>query len=764
METKILFAERNIPFTSTNINKKYFISENERDEWVNTHLFNGQDYKVLMETQAKTAFQTFNPKDNFITIRTHERSSCNMLIILDNGEYSFHYILNGTSDENRNVSTYALQNCIWLSYWDVPNQMNNLMLLKGHSKSSTEYAGSHFDNGDYQILNKYNFKKRDNGGVSTLSGEWLFVYENIKAGNSVNYTYNTNEGYNLKQPFTIKIAPIKPIDLNTAGEQDYIYNNDTWSVDAYDTSKYFYENEEVSFQTVLPITDTDTITVRIKALHNIFVTNTYEDITFRTNNVSLPYIRDKWGLFIISPSADQSTQDKLQNGTLLTYPEDPIGLMCYTDNNRDITQISEYYIMMTFETVTQTFKFRPATKQEITSKCDTTTYAGGEEKMLYSIIQNEDALFWNVNESLNDFLKRSSNVYVPNNANYAGLWIVIKDGSEDFWTSLELVDYISNESTNANIINWKVQNNLPIQLKDSYDQLEGFESLKNVNVDENGIVTLVYTEENASDINNESFLAWPEQTINLLYLLSGMERFKMTIENNKDFFIPLGAYDLVNKEVSFILKTWNSPTQVEERVQFNSNNFISKFDESNIWQNSKEGYNDVNELNAYKNNNPVTSQLEYFKPLSNPLNLLRPSGIISGLAQEGSIYANRQNMKKAPEKITGKGDIYSDVIFNDKGINYTLQYVQYYGNNWLSNFNNLKRFGLDWEIPYYANTYEDIKRPSWNYIQLLNPESSLPSDLPIEIFNEFATQLRAGIRLWNDDSWMNFEQDNGDVA
>lgn len=265
---------------------------------------------------------------------------------------------------------------------------------------------------------------------------------------------------------------------------------------------------------------------------------------------------------------------------------------------------------------------------------------------------------------------------------------------------------------------------------------------------------------------NKYTIKLPSRTTDI-ELLDGLRNFSLNIEGKKEIKIPFNETNKLQltlyKEFAFDYnegyETWRIDRINTLHIPSEDNSFINDT-ELTIF---------TNQLEQYKANEPINSKLDFLKPLgriANPLNWLNPATQIAGTVnvatQELGTWLNRQNMKKAPEEvITGNG-VFSNLAYGKIPFKLSIRHYKFIDSFRSQIIKNIYREGITPENKYNIESYEDIKRPNFNFLIIDNfIESNTNHDLPAPIIEEISNTLSSGVRIWNND-FKNYEVDNND--
>ncbi len=257
-------------------------------------------------------------------------------------------------------------------------------------------------------------------------------------------------------------------------------------------------------------------------------------------------------------------------------------------------------------------------------------------------------------------------------------------------------------------------------------------------------------------------------------ILPGLEYTKLAIEGVKEIDWPFNQIDTSLDSLKVRLGSFIAPNEMENYYTFNDQVYYRTDD--NTWTNTTELAMFTNQLSEYKANNPITSNgfLEFGSDITSTIRnaayakgvIGKGTSLVSGLVSSvGGTVIDRQNKKKAPESV--KGDTNTYALLNNMQQPYKLSFVnyKYVGNDRLSIFNGLYKYGSGYEGSLFVEKYEDIKRPMFNFIRLDNlSNSQLNMELPNEVLEAMGEQLTEGVRIWNS-GWLEYKADlsgNGD--
>ncbi len=300
---------------------------------------------------------------------------------------------------------------------------------------------------------------------------------------------------------------------------------------------------------------------------------------------------------------------------------------------------------------------------------------------------------------------------------------------------------------------------------------------------ENILELKMYTFNEPEDVKNNTYnidLSPIKGDIHNFNILPGLEDSKLAIEGVKEIDWPFNQVDNTLDNLDVRLGTFLAPNEMENFYTFNNQPYYK--DSENTWTNETELAIFVNQLNEYKANNPVSSKLGILGSVTggalvgagigSRASKGNPEIIGASLATGAFIGAagstiGRANRKKAPENVKGGTNTYG-ILSNAK---YPFNLVDirydYKGNDRLSIFNILYKYGLEYDSSLFTKSYNDIKRPIFNFMKLNNITSSqLNMDLPNEVIVTLGDVLSTGIRVWNDTTkFLQYEDDlsgNGD--
>lgn len=258
---------------------------------------------------------------------------------------------------------------------------------------------------------------------------------------------------------------------------------------------------------------------------------------------------------------------------------------------------------------------------------------------------------------------------------------------------------------------------------------------------------------------------------NDIELLDGVRQVEIEIENTKKFEFPL---KFINEgKIKFVHNVIPSPTESTEFINWSNPSSLDEMHEGNTWSNDSELAVFTNQLQEYRANSPITSKLDYIKPIKgllNPLNYLNPSTLIAGSAGaiggELATYINLQNMKQAPEKVEGSINTYFKYIFARKRTKFILNTYEYIGHERDGHIENIFREGINIDNGLVIKSYNDIKRPKFNFMVVSNfEEANTDTNLPNQVIEEIHSALSAGVRIWNQEQYKDYDNksSNGDV-
>lgn len=728
---KYIFSKYNIKWNNNTIDQMSFNNIIERDLWVNKNLFDeGENYKDIIENVVSTTnFSSLDPLENNIELEVYRNSNnSNCVIIKDNdNNITFHYIKSSRVQQNNGMGDYELEKILFLSNVNVLESMNNIELLEGHTNIDN-LADNQYENGDFSVKEKLIIKPNTEIGLEQVDKPFIFV---LKQLSGVEKPFILN---GIEQTYKIYLAPLEDI-LSPGGD----FRNDF--------SDFLIRNNNFSFE--IPNTNN----ILINKPFKLRVANDHLNNQYRTYETPhLKQLNNK-GFQLLTPDNEinkiiaeegfynKSLDDSMRFKTVAIKINPTTGNLIVYDPSKveTLEQIEDIELSGSYGNCNPTFGCIPGGTITFSFK-DSTNF-----NTLYDFFYTIEADKW-----------------VDQRLLYCNYFVINKNGSV-IWTKDNLIKYYNSNSGTQNSLLFPLKifdiNYLDFQLKDlPIVQIEDFENISKETIDVEGemldIYVLDYVNFNNTIIQNNTYTI----TLNDIDIekLKGMERVKIGIENNYFIDIPYNA--IIENTISFTHLINPSPNEAEERIIFNYDNSFKHLNkENNIFINTKEGALSINKLQQYKDNNPLNA-FEFFKPISNPLNFLKPANAISSVAQLGGEVINRQRLKLSPNESKGSGNIYGDLIFNDYSLNFLRVTIEYLGSSWLSNFNNiLKRGGLYNDFILYD--FKIWKNDTFNYLRFNNfREANETYNLKEEEIVKYEEIFSRGIRIWNDrDNFKNYD-------
>lgn len=269
----------------------------------------------------------------------------------------------------------------------------------------------------------------------------------------------------------------------------------------------------------------------------------------------------------------------------------------------------------------------------------------------------------------------------------------------------------------------------------------------------------------------------PKEVKSVLELLDGLNEYSLSVDQVKEFKVPLKYLVKEDEEVFIPFKKVMSftPSDTKEAITFDWKDRWPEILDEFSWTNETEIATYVNQLNEYKANNP-NSGAEFLKPLeafANPLTYLKPAaavsagvGAITGTAETA---IQRNSMKKAPESVKGDAATYFTMATSYSPYSFMVKKREFVGNQREAVIDVIYRNGLQLNNEYIIKDYEEIKRKRFNYVRANNPSEALEHDgtFPESVVNQFAVIFNRGVRVWQDiDKFKEFDYlfwaDNGD--
>lgn len=170
---KYLILENNIKWDRNYENINYFYNETGRDnflEELNTNFWlnlkNGVNHSInrdLGNVSISNFKVSYSSKDELLTKNT--------IAIQQKDMVYFYWIENVTDAGNSKIFYLNLEMNLFLTYWNVINNLKNFNLVKGNL-NVIEYFNYEFDGGNWKIANQQLFPKLNNN-----HNIWLFAYK-----------------------------------------------------------------------------------------------------------------------------------------------------------------------------------------------------------------------------------------------------------------------------------------------------------------------------------------------------------------------------------------------------------------------------------------------------------------------------------------------------------------------------------------------------------------------------------------------------------
>lgn len=744
---RYLITDNNIKWDTTYKNAMYFNTLAERNNFVANNVH--RDWLIALETAPQTYSEQLSPNGGTIEIEWtgtyRELFDKNTIILQEdiNVTPTFYFITDIRSLDNNHMFELDVESNLFLNFTGIFDGVSNLRLLQGHVPMNY-YTNKSWDVGEYAIINKTRVARTNNNIENT---PFIYVFEKTSTNAShLEYIYDT-EANKLRMPYSVKIAPVIPIDLNLATNKRILVEG-SYDIDELGSKAFVIggmeEAEVINFG------------VKSESVWGKTIgwgSSWYEDEAKDYGGITMSDVWNKWQMYAVNAEKNHFTK---YSGGKLTIANLHDGKQGSYESQANRSG-SLYNIM--YDEDTNTLTVKTVTRSEIIPSEIVINVEDVGASSTYDVSWASYS-----NENINDFVAEASKKAVGNNTPLVNfeIWDAYAFGGvKQYWNSNALIDYIEDSENNANIINIKVSNYNPVKLNSTYDVVSGYESIENISFstdDGDSVGTLEHIDLNYSQrFNTYRFSMMDNDSNNDFEIFSGLQVKKLLIENQKVFDLDIQYVDRSTGEMEFEHLTLPSPNEWEERIKWNTGAGVNTFTSNTVWSNEKEGFSPTNDYATYKANNPVQSKFDFIKPFgafANPLTYLAgPGGIgaaaLSAVSGEVGTHLSHQNMKKSPEDIKGSGNIYPDLIFNDFESSFILENVSYRGTDYEETVLNLFQFGLQMDNGLIVSDFETIRRPKFNYLKIANFSEASNGKYNTIITDRFNTAFQNGVRIWH---------------
>lgn len=753
---KYLFTRKNLKWISNSGDIKSFSTKIERDNFINEELMNeGEDYKALLEATVDTVPIDLNPVNNNVQMLSNPYKT-NLVIFMNEftGEITFHHIDDTNKYEQEQLTIYTLTKSLWLSNVGVIESMNNFRLVKGHS-SIQNYANYDYDNGSYKI-NDISQPVKTNGETPN---SFFIITEQIANGEpGIRIGRNATDA--TERPFRVYLAPVDPIDVPNANLPDQIiinYGNSIVGEQSPSASPpYIKDGNEID--TNFDLQESDTLKIRYSTISGRDAPIGYgNDWNYNETTIKLSDFWNKERLFYFGYKINISNYGE-DRSDLVDNINETVDLFRATDNllNDDWQRYGQL-VKIKYDSNSKLLTIKDASYSDYANRTNNSFKLKRYNQSEWS--SSDPSFQWEwCKESISDF---DLNQFAINT-------ITLTSRESEQWTSSQLIEYLNSGGAT------KVLSNKEINYDFRISGLGGgnfgeYDNISTVEIEANGqnfsLQRLDYYYYENTEPNNTYEYTKDFSSDTRIPLLTGNQLFRLSIENVIDFEIPQEFIlpTSTGYKFKFIHKVDISPNEQQERIEFINEDNFNLGSTENIWDNNRDALIPSNDLALYKSNDPVASKMEILKPIANPLTYIRP---ISGLGQGIGVLVNRQNMKRKPEQIKGGGDIYSNLYFNKFKNRFIIKNIEYLGVEWLSTVLDIYRNGIQYNSAPIISSYEAIKRPIFNFIQVDNfIEANTKYELSRAEIDAYDEALQIGVRVWNNDKFKQYESDisgNGD--
>lgn len=271
---------------------------------------------------------------------------------------------------------------------------------------------------------------------------------------------------------------------------------------------------------------------------------------------------------------------------------------------------------------------------------------------------------------------------------------------------------------------------------------------------------------------------------NMFNLLPGVEDSQLTQLGVIDFDWRGSAFkkDLLDGgKLNLLVNSYPTPNECKNFIKWDFEDIYINND-SNVWDNTTELAVYTNQLNEYKAGDPVGSKLDWLNPIKAAGVGAAAGSIIPGIGTAigagvggavgfvnsgAKLLTGRMSKKKVPNSVEGDANTYFLLANVNDALKIALKEYTYFGNERDSIFQALYRFGGVWETPYFAYTFEDVKRDRFNFMRLDTFEdSNLTQELPNEVIDGLREYFASGVRFWEITHFLSYSQfldGNGDA-